>query len=280
MKRLLLAFASVGILSSVGCNSTSLFGPKSETLTPGSTSSSISKYPEAEPRVVRGQMFPPAKSTDSDKSTEPYADTNTKKLPLGVAVLKSEPVFDEQVKPASVPTTMPDRMGASKPTAITAGGVSPGECKVLPASGVTGVPAHPGITGSRTGNKFEWDPHSRSTPTATGLYLNQGPYDSAFERAVELGLKVQTLEGENAELRTKIRQLEALVENRERLLRDDEQELSKATEDVVKARAELETVRKDFAKLKARLRQVEKEDLETLRSIVTALEKLLERLPQ
>ncbi|MCX7665319.1 MAG: hypothetical protein N2112_07230 [Gemmataceae bacterium] len=272
--RIFLASASLGFSVLTGCQTPLTVSQDTHSHT--TSSPNISKYPDAEPRVVRGQMYPATKSTNSDKFAGPTADTKQQKLPQGLAKADSELVYDEQVKPA----TLSDRMGASKPTAITSGGVSPGECKVIPAAGQFGVPAHAGITGSRTAGKFEWDPHSRSMPTATGLYLNQGPYDSPFERAVELGLRVQSLEGENAELRNKIRQLEQLVENRERLLREDETELRNAAEDVVRARAELEAVRKDFAKLKARLRQVEKEDLETLRSIVTALEKLLERLPQ
>ena len=87
------------------------------------------------------------------------------------------------------------------------------------------------------------------------------------------------VEAEDRALKLKIKSLEATLESRERILREDETELIRASQDVLQAKADLQKLREEFTKLKRKLQQVEKEDLDTLRAIVLALEKLLDSGP-
>ena len=143
-----------------------------------------------------------------------------------------------------------------------------------PGPSAVAEPLPPG--NKKAGPDSIFDPHCRTSPTAAGCLLNLGPNESAVERAVELAKLLDVCEAENRVLTRKLKALEATLEGRERMLRDDEVELTKAAEDLIQARADLQRLRDEFGRLRLRLQQAEREDLETLRAIVTALEKLLE----
>ncbi|WP_020468441.1 hypothetical protein [Zavarzinella formosa] len=123
------------------------------------------------------------------------------------------------------------------------------------------------------------DLNLRSTPTASGAMLNLGPNDSAVERAVELAKLLDGADAENRSLNNRVKTLELALENREKMLREDEGEITKASQDLVQSRAELQRLRDEFVKVRAKLKMVEKEDLDTLRLIIQALEKLLDAPP-
>lgn len=123
------------------------------------------------------------------------------------------------------------------------------------------------------------DPHCRTNPTAAGCLLNLGPGETAVERAVELARQLEAAETETRTLANRLRALDAVLESRERMLREDEAELTKSAQDLAAARADLLRLRDERDKLRVKLRVVEREDLETLRLVVDALAKYLEGTP-
>lgn len=120
------------------------------------------------------------------------------------------------------------------------------------------------------------DLNLRKSPTVTGAMLNLGVNDSGVERAVELAKLLDASEAENRNLISRMKMLELVLENREKMLRDDEVELLKASQDLTQSRNDLQQLRDELTKVKKKLRQVEREDLENLRAIIQALEKLLD----
>lgn len=131
----------------------------------------------------------------------------------------------------------------------------------------------------RAPNDGLFDPNCRTSPTAAGCLLNLGPNDSPVERAVELAKMLEVVDAENRNLQSRVKLLETTLESREKMLREDETEITKASQDLVSAKAELQKLREEFSKVKQKLKQVEKEDLETLKTIIFALEKLLDAPP-
>ncbi len=121
-----------------------------------------------------------------------------------------------------------------------------------------------------------WPRYHRQTPTVAGEMLNLGPNENPTEKAVQLAQGLAGAEAENRLLFFRLKTLETELETRSRSLAESSEEVDQATSEVAKTRLELQTLRKDVSALRDRLRQIEKEDVETLRSIVAALEKLLE----
>ena len=122
-------------------------------------------------------------------------------------------------------------------------------------------------------------PQFRQTPTAAGGILNLAPHESATERAVELALKLAAMEGENRLLFARMKKLEADLEQREKELAAVNQEVDLASGDLSKARLELVDLRRQLGDTRSRLRQVEKEEIETMRLVIAALEKFLNNQP-
>jgi septal ring factor EnvC (AmiA/AmiB activator) len=123
------------------------------------------------------------------------------------------------------------------------------------------------------------DPHVRMTPTAAGALLNLGPNESAVDKAVDLARRLEACIADNQMLTARVKSLQATGEGREQALAEAMRDVESATNDVVRSRADLEALRKENAVLRDRLRQLEKEDLETLRIVISALERLLEPGP-
>jgi hypothetical protein len=121
------------------------------------------------------------------------------------------------------------------------------------------------------------DPHCRNSPTASGCLINLGPNETGLERAIELAKRLDTCEADKRALAERLAASEALLASREKMLRDDEAEITKATQDLIQTRAELQKLREELSKFKKKLRDAEKEDIETLKSIVIALDKFLKQ---
>lgn len=113
-------------------------------------------------------------------------------------------------------------------------------------------------------------------PTATGCLLNLSPTETAFERAVELAKRLEIVEGEKWAMALRVQQLESAVEARDQLLSDSNREVEQASTDVTATREELRAIRKELATLSVRAKQMEKADVESLKSILSSLQKLLE----
>ncbi|MBX9625103.1 MAG: hypothetical protein K2X82_14955, partial [Gemmataceae bacterium] len=161
----------------------------------------------------------------------------------------------------------------------------------LPPAGPPGQPPQPGPTAGGPGQPPtpppDWSgagmapygPHVRETPTATGARLGLGPQDVPAERVVELSTQLQAAAFENKALIARIRELDAVAHGREVSLVEAVREVEAASGEVAKARAELAALRAEVAAARDRLRQIEKEDVETLRAVIAGLEKLLQAPP-
>ncbi|MDB5312206.1 MAG: hypothetical protein JWO38_6408 [Gemmataceae bacterium] len=160
----------------------------------------------------------------------------------------------------------------------------PGAQPVPPGSwpGVPGSPpgVSPGPGASTGGPPAPFGPHVRGAPTAAGALLNLGPGEIPADRVVELAKQVEAAAIENRALVGRIKDLEAVAVGREQALAETLREVESASAEVTRARADLQSLRKELAGLKDRLEQVEKEDVETLRAVIAALEKLLLPAPR
>jgi hypothetical protein len=113
------------------------------------------------------------------------------------------------------------------------------------------------------------DPQVRGTPTASGAILNLAPYEVPADRLVELARKNEIQVAEIASLLARIREMEAVATSREHSIAETHRESEAQRADAARARSEL-------AAVQAQLEQVQKEDIEILRAVVAALERLLE----
>jgi hypothetical protein len=139
-----------------------------------------------------------------------------------------------------------------------------------------GVPPTPGTPGVPTVTGAPYGPHSRVAPTVAGGLLNLGPNEIPTDRVVELAKMIEAAGIENRALLNRIRDLEATAVGREQAIAETLRDVEAASAEVARSKAEVETLRKDIATLRDRLELVEKEDVETLRLVIEALEKLLE----
>ena len=221
-------------------------------------------------------------------------------FPMTALRPKMFPLGDEQVIRRvghEVPTTrvlppksedvdeLPPKLSAPEPLSPATPGTPTGlEPKKIPEAPKPVTPVSPPVqplAGQPRNLVIEpvTDLNVRKTPTAIGGMLGLGPNDSGVERAVELAKMLDVAESENRNLISRMKMLELVLENRERMLRDDETELTKASQDLIEARGEMLRLRDELAKVKKKLRQVEREDLDNLRVIIQALEKLLDSPP-
>jgi len=120
---------------------------------------------------------------------------------------------------------------------------------------------------------------NRQAPTAVGGGFELGPHETPMDRAVELGRKIELVSKENLALLARIRQLEAAAEARETALNESLRDAQIATDEATRLRNDLQAVRKDLAALKVRVTQMEKDETETLKAVIAAIEKLLQQSP-
>lgn len=121
------------------------------------------------------------------------------------------------------------------------------------------------------------DPHCRTSPTAAGCLLNLGPNESAIERAIELAKRLDASEADRRMLLEKVAALEGTIASRDKLIREDENQLLQATQEILQVRSELQKLREEINKLRKKVRDVEKEELDSLKMIIDALESFLKQ---
>ncbi|MCS7270146.1 MAG: hypothetical protein NZ703_03590 [Gemmataceae bacterium] len=119
------------------------------------------------------------------------------------------------------------------------------------------------------------DPHQRNLPTVFGDRLELGPGENPLERVVELTRELETVTLHNRSLIDRLRQLEAQSQTREQALNEAVRQVEAATQEVNRARSQIELLQNEVATLQAQIRQMEKEDVELLRAVIQALERLL-----
>lgn len=154
------------------------------------------------------------------------------------------------------------------------------------SSGSRGVPpappggaflpdAPPPAAGGSTGAGLVTDPHVRDRPTVTGRTLALNPAENGNDRAVELVREIDKLQAENKTLQSRIATLRQDAVLREQAISESVKEVEDATVEVIRARNELKAYKKAVLALKEQMRQMEREEVETLKLLVTELEKLL-----
>jgi hypothetical protein len=119
-------------------------------------------------------------------------------------------------------------------------------------------------------------PNVRSNPTVLGAALNLGPNEQPLDRVLELTRQIEARDIENKVLQARIKTLEANAKSREDSLNESLREVETATTEVVKARNEMAALRKEIAIVRSKLSLAEKDEIETLKLIVEALEKVLQ----
>jgi len=161
--------------------------------------------------------------------------------------------------------------GTTSPEVIAAGGPwsTKGENKYRPGPQVPPQPLPP--PSPWTGG----DPHQRSMPTVLGERLELGPADNPLERVVELTRELESLSLYNRSLQERIQQLEAQHQVREQALAEAMRQVETATQEVTRSRNQIGQLQNEVAMLQAQIRQMEKEDVELLRAVISTLEKLL-----
>jgi hypothetical protein len=96
-----------------------------------------------------------------------------------------------------------------------------------------------------------------------------------MDRVLELSKRVDAVVAQNTFLTTQIQGLEAYAKLREQALAESIRGEETATADAARARGELTVARADATAARTRLDQVEQEDIDTLRSLITVLERLV-----
>lgn len=119
------------------------------------------------------------------------------------------------------------------------------------------------------------DEHRRDTPTVRGGLLGLNPAENGVEKAVELARRNEQLQAEIKALQSRIAGMEVAAKAREEAIAESVRETEAATVEVIRARGDLQAARKALATAKERLKKAEEDELETLKLIVVALEKLL-----
>ena len=119
------------------------------------------------------------------------------------------------------------------------------------------------------------DPHVRTDPTLYGGRLNLGPNEMPADRVLELTRQLEAVAAQNRGLVGRIRELEALGVAREQALVEALREVEAAEIEVAKTRGTLAAQKSEITALQEKIRQLEREDIDTLKLVIAALEKLL-----
>ncbi|AMV25025.1 hypothetical protein VT84_11555 [Gemmata sp. SH-PL17] len=137
-----------------------------------------------------------------------------------------------------------------------------------PVTPGTGVPGGPGVPGAP-------NPNVLPAPTVYGKTWNLGPNEVPTDRVVELTRQLELVFAQNRELVARIKELENQGLKREQALVEAMREVEAAQAEVDKARGIISTQKSDITALQEKIRQLEREDIEMLKLMIGALEKLL-----
>ncbi len=181
--------------------------------------------------------------------------------------------------PPVPPTPVPSPRATAPPAPTLPTAAPPGGGPAAPApagaSGSPQAPVAPAVPGPWLGGAVGFGTNQRVAPGAVGSLLRLGPNESPLDRVVELARQVEATRGENAALLGRIRELEGLGLGREQALSEALREVDNATAEVGRARTDLVNLRRELQALKDRLEEIEKEDVETLKLVIAALDRLL-----
>ena len=167
-------------------------------------------------------------------------------------------------------------VGAFQPPGAPAGQPLPAP-RVTPAAPGTpasGAPAPLGPNLMMPGD-LPLGPNYRTDPTWSGGKLALRPGEVPTDRVLELTRQLELALAQNRELSARIVELERQGAGREQALMEALREVAAAQEEVDKARGVISTQRSELVLLQDKIRQLEREDIELLRLVISALEKAL-----
>ncbi len=185
--------------------------------------------------------YPPYGYPPPDKSAPPPVDNRT---------------ADSLVRAQYQPPTPPASVGLPTPLPVP---VPPTQPQAVPPPRAMG------------GN-----PHERATPSVTGKDWALGPNELPIDRAAELQRRLEELVEENRKLQARMVTLEANGLSREQSLNEAIREVEKATELVMKSRADVQALRTELIALRERVKKAEDNELNTLKTVIEALKQLLD----
>ncbi|MBN9518841.1 hypothetical protein J0H58_10035 [bacterium] len=223
--------------------------------------------------------------------------------PAGVAPGKSDPApTDDPPKASTAPgpvagALVPAAAAGTAPTNVVPAGGQPPVPTLPPASplpppaALSPQPTQPPAPQPMTGTPGAAlpvplpvpqplpDPHKRDTPTAGGAILNLAPGELPLDRMVEMQRQADAVAGQNAVLAARVRELMSQGKDREHALAEAVREVETAAAETARAKGEAAAARLDAATVRAQLERQEREEIETLRAVVAALERLLNPTP-
>ena len=114
-------------------------------------------------------------------------------------------------------------------------------------------------------------------PTVTGARLNLAQGETATDRALMLTQKLAASEEERKTLTARVEQLKAAVDEKDKALLQASRDVLSACEEVSHTRNELQQWKQEMMALRDKLHGTEKENMTNLQSIISLLEKFMEK---
>jgi len=106
-----------------------------------------------------------------------------------------------------------------------------------------------------------------------GSVLQLPPNQSPIEKALELSMKVEAMRLENNTFNQRLKALEDGIQTRDRLLNTAARDIQDASAEVARVRRDLQTWVEELKQQQARIRQLDKDYQELLRTVIRMLEK-------
>ncbi|MEO2089714.1 MAG: hypothetical protein ABGY75_09485, partial [Gemmataceae bacterium] len=118
-------------------------------------------------------------------------------------------------------------------------------------------------------------PHVRDSATARGGRLDLGPNDYPIDRVLEITRRLEECAAVNQMLMSRLTSVEKEGKERESAMNEVLRDMDTAAAEVIRARADMTAVKRELDALKERLKRVEREEIETLKMVIAAVEKLV-----
>ncbi len=241
-------------------------------------------YPEATDNTspdrvtaAAGTAYPPGNATPAGGFGGPLPNQQPPTNPPPATSPQTAPGY-----PLPNPAALPNQPAGSQAPPGSATQLTNGCNNCAPGCSPPGGLGQHGANGIPPGFVYSPPPgdvHLRATPTAVGGRLELAPWEIPAERVVELTKQIDTLNALNQTLMYRIRELEAISKTREQSLTEAVRDVEKSDEDLARLRSALQLTREDASLLRARILAIEKEDVDTYRQMISALERLLNVVP-
>ncbi len=155
-------------------------------------------------------------------------------------------------------------------------GLSPRTDDGLQTGPGPGRPGDASRTVEMTATVGTGNPHQRLFPTANGALLNMAPGESPVERLTKMTEKLESAEALRKTLETRVQQLTADAEQREKVLQRVTREIQEASEEVQSMFLVAQSLRQEMDDVRASLNRRDKDEIETLKVINKMLERMAE----